>query len=85
MKQLGKVRRLCYRQGLSISDISRQCCLSRNTVKRWLKSPDGRRAHSIQHLPETADFAGEPDAGDVTDHSKPPCLLLGHGRATCNL
>ena len=41
MKQLGKVRRLFYRQGLSIADISRQCGLSRNTVKRWLKWPDG--------------------------------------------
>jgi transposase len=40
MNQLGKVRRLYYREGQSISEISRQCCLSRNTVKRWLKAPD---------------------------------------------
>jgi transposase len=41
MKQLGKIRRMFYREGMSISEISRRCLMSRNTVKRWLKAPDG--------------------------------------------
>ncbi|MDR2155526.1 MAG: IS21 family transposase [Burkholderiaceae bacterium] len=41
MKQLGKIRRMFYREGLSISEISRRSFMSRNTIKRWLKAPDG--------------------------------------------
>lgn len=41
MKQLGKVRWLYYREGLTISEIARRSLMSRNTVKRWLRSQDG--------------------------------------------
>jgi len=40
MKQLGKIRRLYYREGLSISEIARRGFLSRNTVKRWLREEE---------------------------------------------
>ena len=36
-----KVRRMFYREHLSISEIRRRTSLSRNTVKKWLKVPDG--------------------------------------------
>ncbi len=39
MALLGKIRRLYYREGLSISEIGRRTSLSRNTIKRWLKAP----------------------------------------------
>ena len=41
MKDLGRIRRLFYRDGLSLSEISRKTGYSRNTVKRWLKTPEG--------------------------------------------
>ena len=41
MEVFGKIRRLFYRDGLSRSEIARGTALSRNTVKRWLRVPDG--------------------------------------------
>ena len=41
MKELGRVRRLFYRDGESLSEISRKTGLSRNTIKRWLKTAEG--------------------------------------------
>ena len=37
MKELGRIRRLFYRDGVSLSEISRKTGYSRNTIKRWLK------------------------------------------------
>jgi transposase len=41
MKQLGKVRRLYYRDGLTLSEIERRTGLTRKTVRRWLKAAEG--------------------------------------------
>ena len=41
MDMLGKIRRLRFRDGLSISEICRRTGLARNTVKRWLKAEEG--------------------------------------------
>ena len=41
MALLGKIRRMYYRDKLSLSEIARRTSLSRNTVKKWLKSPEG--------------------------------------------
>ena len=41
MATLGKIRRMYFRDGLSISEISRRTSLSRNTIKIWLKKPAG--------------------------------------------
>jgi len=41
MKDLGRIRRLFYRDGVSLSEISRKTGYSRNTVKRWLRTPEG--------------------------------------------
>jgi transposase len=40
MAMYAKVRRLFYREQLSISEIKRQTSLSRNTIKKWLKQPE---------------------------------------------
>ena len=41
MATLGKIRRMYFRDGLSLSEISRRTSLSRNTIKQWLKKPEG--------------------------------------------
>ena len=38
MALLGKIRRMYYRDKFSLSEIARRTSLSRNTVKKWLKS-----------------------------------------------
>lgn len=42
MNLYAKIRRLYFRDQLSINEIVRRTGLSRNTVKKWLKQPDGR-------------------------------------------
>jgi len=41
MKDLGIIRRLYYRDGLSLSEIERRTGLTRKTVRRWLKAAEG--------------------------------------------
>jgi transposase len=41
MNLLGKVRRLYYRDGLTLSEIERRTGLTRKTVRKWLKTPEG--------------------------------------------
>jgi len=55
MDMIGRVRRLKLRDALSISEISRKTGLSRNTVKKWLRSapdvePKYRRADKLTKL-----------------------------------
>lgn len=39
MVMYAKIRRMFYREHLSISEIQRRTVLSRNTIKKWLKAP----------------------------------------------
>jgi transcriptional regulator with XRE-family HTH domain len=39
MAMYAKVRRMRFRDGLSISEIARRTSLSRNTIKEWLRGP----------------------------------------------
>ena len=41
MNQLGKVRHLYYREGHTLSEIERRTGLTRKTIRRWLKAPEG--------------------------------------------
>ena len=41
MKDLGLIRRMFYRDGLSLSEIERRTGLPRKTVRRWLNAPEG--------------------------------------------
>jgi transposase len=41
MKELGIIRRLYYRKGLSLSEIERRTGFTRKTVRRWLKAAEG--------------------------------------------
>lgn len=40
MVMYAKIRRMFYREHLSISEIQRRTSLSRNTIKKWLKEPN---------------------------------------------
>lgn len=40
MVMYAKIRRMYYREHLSINEIQRQTNLSRNTIKKWLKAPN---------------------------------------------
>lgn len=40
MVMYAKIRRMFFREHLSISEIQRRTSLSRNTLKKWLKAPD---------------------------------------------
>ena len=41
MVMYAKIRRMFFREHLSINEIQRCTSLSRNTIKKWLKTPDG--------------------------------------------
>ena len=41
MNLLGKVRRLRYRDGLNLTEIERRTGLTRKTIRKWLKTPEG--------------------------------------------
>ena len=41
MNMMGKIRRLHYRDGMSIKEICRQTGLARNTVRCWLRAGEG--------------------------------------------
>ena len=41
MGMYAKVRRLYFRERLSINEIKRQTSLSRNTIKKWIKQGEG--------------------------------------------
>ena len=41
MATVGKIRRMYFRDGLSLSEISRRTSLSRNTIRAWLRKPQG--------------------------------------------
>jgi hypothetical protein len=44
MATFGKIRRIHVRNGLSLSEISRRTSLSRNTIRAWLRKPQGKEA-----------------------------------------
>ena len=41
MKELGRIRRWYYRDGLTLSEIARKSGYARNTVKSWLRAAEG--------------------------------------------
>lgn len=42
MAMYAKIRRMYFRDKLSISEIERRTSLSRNTIKKWLRAPSGK-------------------------------------------
>lgn len=42
MSMFGKIRRMYFRDKLSVCEIARRTSLSRNTIKKWLACDGGR-------------------------------------------
>jgi transposase len=53
MATFAKVRRMYFRDRLSISEIARRTSLTRNTIKKWLKAPSGVEPHYARKPAET--------------------------------
>ena len=41
MAMIGKIRRMFFRDKLSLNEIARRTSLARNTIKKWLRAPKG--------------------------------------------
>lgn len=52
MAMLGKIRRMYFREKLPVSEIARRTSLSRNTIKKWLRSPEGAEPKYRRHRGE---------------------------------
>jgi hypothetical protein len=84
MDMIGKVRRLKLRDQFSLSKIAKRTCLSRNTVKKWLKalgevvpkyergSAEGK-AHRLRAVPAPGPNERQPSAQTGPAH-RPPCF-----------
>ncbi len=60
MVMYAKIRRMFFREHCSISEIARRTSLTRNTIKKWLKSPDGTEPKYLRRKSEGKLTAFEP-------------------------
>ena len=73
MAMVAKIRRMYFREQLSISEIQRRTSLSRNTIKTWLRKPEGsepmyrRRAVPTKLTP----FVAQLEQALATDAQRP--------------
>ncbi|MDR0378355.1 MAG: IS21 family transposase [Candidatus Accumulibacter sp.] len=61
MNMLGKVRRLYFRDGLSLSEIERRTGITRKTIRSWLEAPEGVEPKYRRRLGDTkiGPYAGD--------------------------
>ena len=76
MAMIGKVRRMHHRENKSVREIVRATSLSRNTVKKWLKS-----TCEI----ETQNKQDEQRGSNSNAESNNPLFALGHEKASSHL
>ena len=77
MNLLGKVRRLYYREGLTLSEIERRTGLTRKTIRKWLKAPEGVEPKYRRKVGDTkiAPYAGQLVKMLETDARRPQRVL----------
>ncbi len=68
MVMYGKIRRMYFRDRLSISEIVRRTSVSRNTVKKWLRQPHGsepkyQRVEKLKKLDPTTRYLRQHEDG----------------------
>ncbi len=86
MATLGKIRRMFFRDGLSLSEISRRTRLSRNTIKAWLRKLPGsepryqraRRPGKLAPYEATLAAALEADARRPKREGRSAWALFAH-------
>ena len=64
MVLIGKIRGMRMRDGKSISEISRLTSLSRNTIKKWLSTPQSAAPNFPRPSPRSSSLLTDP-AADV--------------------
>lgn len=57
MKELGKIRRMFYRDGLSLSEIERRTGFTRKTIRHWLSTPEGTEPKYPRRSADTTKIA----------------------------
>jgi transposase len=90
VKELGRIRRWYYRDGLTLSEIARKSGYTRNTVKRWLRVAKGvepkyrRRREDIKMAPFAAQLvkALETDARRPKRDRRSALKLFGELKAS---
>ena len=78
MKDLGRIRRLFYRDGMSLSEISRKTGYSRNTVKRWLRTAEGTEPKYERQNPNVKIAPGRDKTHFKLLAEKLPFVHVGH-------
>ncbi len=82
MAMFGKIQRMHYRDGLSLSEIARRTSVSRNAIKKWIREPEGTEPRYRENQRESAARADRdglahrrgtspiPRVSGITEHSK---------------
>jgi len=73
MDMIGKVKRLHFRDRISLSEIARRTGLSRNTVKKWVKTPT-----EVEPRYRRRAVSGKLSAfTQALEHMRESCILAG--------
>jgi len=43
MEMMGKIRRMYFRDKLSLHEIAKRTGLARNTIRKWVRAPEAKR------------------------------------------
>jgi transposase-like protein len=78
MNLLGKIRRLHLRDGVSISEIARRTGVTRKTIRKWLKAPDGVEPKCRRQARHEADALCRPACSDAGNGCTPPTAGATH-------
>jgi transposase len=74
MVMLAKIRRMHFRDGMSVREVSRRTGLSRNTVRRWLRQGAVEPAYPARNRPCIIDAYRDPlEVWLRTDSHRPKC------------
>ena len=71
MEKLGRLRRLYFRDGLTLSEIARKTGFARNTVKTWLKAAEGVEPKYVGARGNQTRRSGAAHQGVETDARRP--------------